>query len=63
MGRLLPALGIVLAAIAAPPNLTNTARAADKPNIVFILADDQGWHQAGCYGSSFYLTPNIDRVW
>ncbi len=32
------------------------------PNIVFILADDLGWHQLGCYGNSFYETPNIDRL-
>jgi uncharacterized sulfatase len=32
-----------------------------KPNIVFILADDLGWHQLGCYGSKFYETPNLDR--
>ena len=34
-----------------------------KPNIVFILADDLGRHQIACYGSSsFYETPNIDRI-
>ena len=33
-----------------------------KPNIVFILADDLGWHQLGCYGSTFYETPNLDRL-
>ncbi|MHC4623460.1 MAG: sulfatase [Planctomycetota bacterium] len=33
-----------------------------KPNIVFCLADDQGWHQLSCYGSDFYDTPNIDRL-
>jgi uncharacterized sulfatase len=32
-----------------------------KPNIVFILADDLGWHQLGCDGSKFYETPNLDR--
>lgn len=32
------------------------------PNIVFILADDQGLHQIGCYGNSFYETPNLDRL-
>jgi len=36
--------------------------AATKPNIVFILADDLGWHQLGSYGSTFYETPNIDRL-
>jgi uncharacterized sulfatase len=35
---------------------------AKKPNIVFILADDLGWHQLGCYGSKFYETPNLDRL-
>jgi len=33
-----------------------------KPNILFILADDFGWSQLGCYGSSFYETPDIDRL-
>ncbi|WP_161944620.1 sulfatase [Sedimentisphaera salicampi] len=33
-----------------------------KPNIIFFLADDLGWHQAGCYGSTFYETPNIDKL-
>ncbi|MHC4736588.1 MAG: sulfatase-like hydrolase/transferase, partial [Planctomycetota bacterium] len=33
-----------------------------KPNFLFILADDLGWSQLGCYGSRFYETPNIDRL-
>lgn len=32
------------------------------PNIVFILADDLGWRDLGCYGSTFYETPNLDRL-
>lgn len=32
------------------------------PNIVFILADDLGWRDLGCYGSPFYETPNLDRL-
>lgn len=34
----------------------------EKPNIVFILIDDLGWADIGCYGSTFYRTPNIDRL-
>jgi len=33
-----------------------------KPNIVFFLVDDLGWRDVGCYGSSFYETPHIDRL-
>lgn len=34
----------------------------EKPmNVVFFLVDDLGWRDVGCYGSSFYETPNIDR--
>lgn len=36
--------------------------AAERPNIVFILADDLGWSDLGCYGSPFNETPNIDRL-
>jgi arylsulfatase A-like enzyme len=33
-----------------------------KPNILFILADDLGYHDLNCMGSEFYETPNIDRI-
>jgi len=38
------------------------AKASSRPNIVFILADDLGVHQLGCYGSDFYETPNVDKL-
>ena len=33
-----------------------------KPNIVFILADDFGYGDLGCYGHPYARTPNIDRL-
>lgn len=33
-----------------------------KPNILFILADDLGYHDLGIMGSRYYETPNIDRI-
>lgn len=33
-----------------------------KPNIIFILIDDLGWRDLGCYGNRFHETPNIDRL-
>lgn len=33
-----------------------------KPNIVFILSDDQGYWSLGCYGNKEIKTPNIDRL-
>lgn len=34
----------------------------EKPlNVIFFLVDDLGWRDIGCYGSSFYETPHIDR--
>ncbi|MFO1440774.1 MAG: sulfatase [Verrucomicrobiaceae bacterium] len=36
--------------------------AADRPNVVFMLADDLGQRDLGCYGSTFYETPNLDRL-
>ena len=35
---------------------------SQKPNVVFFLVDDLGWKDVGCYGSSYYETPNMDRL-
>jgi len=38
------------------------AQVMRQPNIIFILLDDLGWKDLGCYGSSFYETPYLDRL-
>ncbi len=35
---------------------------AARPNFLFILVDDLGWSDLGCYGSRFAETPNLDRL-
>ena len=35
---------------------------AEKPNIIFVLADDLGWTELGCYGNNFNETPNLDKL-
>jgi arylsulfatase A-like enzyme len=39
-----------------------SASAAEKLNIVLILADDLGWTDLGCFGSDLYQTPAIDKL-
>ncbi|MCS7238930.1 MAG: arylsulfatase [Thermoguttaceae bacterium] len=34
----------------------------NKPNFIFILADDLGWGELGCYGQEKIRTPNLDRM-
>ncbi|MCE2432017.1 MAG: sulfatase-like hydrolase/transferase, partial [Candidatus Latescibacteria bacterium] len=33
-----------------------------KPNIIYILSDDLGYGDLGCFGQEFIYTPNIDRI-
>lgn len=54
--RLLPAL--CLAAVCAVP----VPAVEERPNVIFILADDLGWADLGCYGSTFHRTPHLDRL-
>ncbi|MBN1443433.1 MAG: sulfatase-like hydrolase/transferase, partial [Planctomycetes bacterium] len=36
--------------------------AARPPNVIYILADDLGYAELGCYGQKIIRTPNIDRL-
>jgi arylsulfatase A len=51
------ALALCLAVIAPPANA-----AAPRLNVVVVLADDLGWADLGCYGSTFHRTPALDRL-
>jgi len=40
----------------------SASSAADRPNIIFIFADDWGWGDLSCHGHPYVKTPNIDRL-
>ncbi|MCH8194059.1 MAG: sulfatase, partial [Planctomycetes bacterium] len=45
-----------------PVSDIDTISPVPRPNVVLILVDDLGWMDLGCQGSTFYETPNIDRL-
>lgn len=58
----LKTIGLGTAALAMPGNLWAGSAAKQKPNIIFIMADDVGYGDLGCYGQKKIRTPNIDRL-
>src|ERR1035438_8829403 len=58
------ALVLCLAVVCAMLNLLPAGRAAEsvKPNVIIIMADDQGSVDAGCYGAKDLVTPAIDAL-
>ena len=52
----------VLKSLAFLALLCGPSRAAERPNLVFILADDLGYGEIGCYGQKVIATPHLDRM-
>ncbi len=56
MKRILDSVLVVVATLAMP------LVAGEKPNVVIIFTDDQGYGDVGCYGAQGYDTPHLDRM-
>ena len=58
IGRLFTICALLLLVGATPAFCQDRPR----PNIIFILADDLGWGDLGCFGQKHIRTPHIDRL-
>lgn len=59
----LKATGAGLAALTLPFVFgCSSGTATTRPNIIYIMADDLGYHDLGCYGQEHFQTPHIDKL-
>jgi arylsulfatase A-like enzyme len=53
---------LILLTISSCKKANDTCKKEQKPNVLFILVDDLGYKDLSCTGSTFYETPNVDRI-
>jgi len=55
-------MGLSAAAASWPAIVSSCTSKTEKPNVILINVDDLGWTDLTCFGSTYYETPNIDRL-
>ena len=59
----LEAAGLAAAAtLVSPDKVLAKSKSAKKPNVVFVLTDDQGYGDLACHGNEVIKTPNLDKM-
>ncbi len=58
----LKVIGLSTAALGMPRDAATAATPDKKPNVIFILTDDQGYGDLNCHGNSFIKTPHMDKL-
>lgn len=53
---------VLAACLLSAVSLCSLASAADRPNVVIVITDDQGYGDLSCHGNPILKTPNIDRL-
>jgi arylsulfatase A-like enzyme len=61
MDSMLKKFGFTAVTVSLVAGCPSLGRAADKPNILYIVSDDQGWKDVGFHGSDI-KTPNLDKL-
>ncbi len=62
MHKLMMTAGVLLVQQAQAEDNNQEKATPERPNIIFILADDMGYGDLACYGNQYIQTPNIDRL-
>jgi hypothetical protein len=60
--RRLGFLAFAFAALSLAPSAATRAAADERPNILFLIADDWGWNHSGAAGCRWVKTPTFDRI-
>lgn len=60
--RLPPSVALFACAMAFAASTLGIAAEPQRPNVIFIMVDDMGYYDLGCYGSKTIQTPHIDRL-